>query len=255
MPPRSQQVQAAGQPAAAAGNGQQQQRNESWTGTIVKCLMMFFFLKQFFGGGAKKPQPTVQNRHEMYLPRFNRSEPMVSLLVGRQSLYKSGFANIGLLRDAGALVLSLRSAFAWQCVIPMGLAQAALFGHALLLGSATVLLLAILLSSLRGPALQDFALYLSESSSWADGELIWSKQAVPLATGPELTTSYLYKPSKVGKSFASSLWPDFGPGRDEWQHERAYRLHMDASGDALVSILACTSLAIGPELRCLPGST
>ena len=79
MPPRSQQVQAAGQPAAAAGNGQQQQRNESWTGTIVKCVMMFFFLKQFFGGGAKKPQPTVQNRHEMYLPRFNRSEPMVSL--------------------------------------------------------------------------------------------------------------------------------------------------------------------------------
>eukprot|EP00891_Asterochloris_glomerata_P007997 jgi/Astpho2/7997/fgenesh1_pm.00119_%23_6_t len=78
MPPQSQQVQAAGQPAAATGNGQQQQRNESWTGTIVKCVMMFFFLKQFFGGGAKKPQPNVQNRHDMYLPKFNRSQPMAA---------------------------------------------------------------------------------------------------------------------------------------------------------------------------------
>ena len=75
-----------------------------------------------------------------------------------------------------------------------------------------MLLLPSLLSNSSVLALQDFALYLSESSSWGDGELIWSKQAVPLATGPELTTSYLYKPSKVVNPAASSLWPDVGPG-------------------------------------------
>ncbi len=92
MPPQSQQVQAAGQPAAATGNGQQQQRNESWTGTIVKCVMMFFFLKQFFGGGAKKPQPNVQNRHDMYLPKFNRSQPMVSLMCWSAVTLQISFA-------------------------------------------------------------------------------------------------------------------------------------------------------------------
>ena len=210
MPPRSQQVQAAGQPAAAAGNGQQQQRNEpSWTGTIVKCAMMFFFLKQFFGGGARKPQPNVQNRHEMYLPKFNRSEPMVSLFCWLAATLQVRLCKHCLLCDAGVLILPLRSAFVCQHLSPVGRGQAALTGHALLLGSTSVLLLPSLPSSPSVTlALQDFALYLSESSSWADGELIWSKQAVPLATGPELTTSYLYKPSKVVTPSALAIWPD-----------------------------------------------
>ena len=99
-----------------------------------------------------------------------------------------------------------------------------------------MLLLPSVLALLSSPsvlAMQDFALYLSESSSWADGELIWSKQAVPLATGPELTTSYLYKPSKVVGPAASSQWPGLEPGRVEWQQEEAEWLHMDATSLAV----------------------